>query len=77
MATSSLWITIASLLATFDITKAVGEDGKVIEPNHDYFSALVMYALFLEISKYTYWLTPACRSHSSAQSGLDPKKLWI
>ncbi|KAJ7873153.1 cytochrome P450 [Mycena leptocephala] len=77
MATSSLWITIASLLATLDITKAVGEDGKVIEPNHDYFSALVVYALFLEISKYTHWLTPACRSHSSAQSGLDPKKLWI
>ncbi|KAJ7917029.1 cytochrome P450 [Mycena leptocephala] len=41
MATSSVWITIASILATFDITKAVGEDGNVIEPNHDYFSALV------------------------------------
>jgi hypothetical protein len=45
MATSSVWITIASILATFDITKAVGEDGKVIEPNHDYFSGLVTYAL--------------------------------
>ncbi|KAJ7855065.1 cytochrome P450 [Mycena leptocephala] len=41
MATSSVWIAVASILATFDITKAVGEDGKVIEPNHDYFSALV------------------------------------
>jgi hypothetical protein len=77
MATSSVWITIASILATFDITKAVGEDGKVIEPDHEYFSALVMYALFLEISKYTHWFIPACRSPSSAQSDLDPKKLWI
>jgi len=41
MATSSVWITIASLLATFDITKAVGEDGNVIEPNYDYFPGLV------------------------------------
>jgi hypothetical protein len=47
MATSSVWIAIASILATFDITKAVGEDGKVIEPNHDYFSALVTYALLV------------------------------
>jgi hypothetical protein len=27
-----LWIMAASILAAFDITKAVGEDGKVIEP---------------------------------------------
>ncbi|KAJ7873152.1 cytochrome P450 [Mycena leptocephala] len=45
MATSSVWITIASILATFDITKAVGEDGKVIEPDHEYFSALVIMPL--------------------------------
>jgi hypothetical protein len=43
MATSSVWIAMASILATFDITKAVGEDGKVIEPNHDYFSSVVTY----------------------------------
>jgi hypothetical protein len=47
MATSSVWIAVASILATFDITKAVGEDGNVIEPNYDYFSALVTYALLL------------------------------
>ncbi|KAJ7888842.1 cytochrome P450 [Mycena leptocephala] len=41
MATSSVWIAVASILATFDITKAVGEDGKVIEPNHAYFPGLV------------------------------------
>ncbi|KAJ7247309.1 cytochrome P450 [Mycena rebaudengoi] len=36
MAMSSLWISIASILATFDISKAVGEDGKVIEPSYKY-----------------------------------------
>ncbi|KAJ7247317.1 cytochrome P450 [Mycena rebaudengoi] len=36
MAMSSLWISIASILATFDISKAVGEDGKVIEPSYEY-----------------------------------------
>ncbi|KAJ7483474.1 cytochrome P450 [Mycena latifolia] len=45
MATSSVWITVASILATFNITKAVGDDGKVIEPSHEYFPALVMMPL--------------------------------
>jgi hypothetical protein len=36
MAMSSLWISIASILATFDISKAFGEDGKVIEPSYEY-----------------------------------------
>ncbi|KAF7334612.1 hypothetical protein MVEN_02291300 [Mycena venus] len=40
MALDSLWITAASLLAAFDITKAVGEDGKEIEPSGEYFSGL-------------------------------------
>ncbi|KAJ7251340.1 cytochrome P450 [Mycena rebaudengoi] len=41
MAQSTLWITVASLLAVFDITKAVGEDGKILEPSYEYHSALV------------------------------------
>ena len=41
MAWSSLWITIASLLATMNITKAVDENGVVIEPSGEYESALV------------------------------------
>ncbi|KAJ7924303.1 cytochrome P450 [Mycena leptocephala] len=40
MAIDSLWITIASLLAAFDITKAMGEDGKEIEPSGEYLSGL-------------------------------------
>ncbi|KAJ7800174.1 cytochrome P450 [Mycena olivaceomarginata] len=40
MAFDSLWITVASLLAAFDITRAVGEDGKEIEPSGEYLSGL-------------------------------------
>ncbi|KAJ7625732.1 cytochrome P450 [Roridomyces roridus] len=42
MATSSTWITIASVLATFDINKAVDADtGRVIEPTYAYFQGVV------------------------------------
>lgn len=36
MAYESLWIAIASIVATFDITKAVDEHGQAIEPSEDY-----------------------------------------
>ncbi|KAJ7202579.1 cytochrome P450 [Mycena pura] len=45
LATSSVCLTIASILATMDITKAVDNDGTVIEPTHEYESALVMLPL--------------------------------
>ncbi|KAJ7777076.1 cytochrome P450 [Mycena metata] len=45
MATSSVWIAIASILATFDITKAVEDDGRVIEPTYEYFPGLVVMPL--------------------------------
>ncbi|KAJ7128472.1 cytochrome P450 [Mycena epipterygia] len=38
LATSSLWIAVVSLLATFDIKKAIGEDGREIEPSYEYLS---------------------------------------
>ncbi|KAJ7894312.1 cytochrome P450 [Mycena olivaceomarginata] len=38
---SSVWITIASILATFDITKAADENGDIIEPTYEYLSAMV------------------------------------
>ena len=41
MATSILWITIASILSTFDIRKAIGKDGEVVEPTYEYFPGLV------------------------------------
>lgn len=45
MAFSAVWIAIASLLTVFDIKKAVDEDGNIIEPSHEYLSALVWYVL--------------------------------
>jgi hypothetical protein len=50
MAFSAVWIGIASLIAAFDITKAVDENGDVIEPSQEYSSALVVYVFWLEIS---------------------------
>ncbi|KAF8877181.1 cytochrome P450 [Infundibulicybe gibba] len=41
MAYSAVWIAIASILATFDIEKVTDENGNIIEPSHEYLSALV------------------------------------
>ncbi|KAJ7146857.1 cytochrome P450 [Mycena epipterygia] len=41
MAMSSVWITVVSILAVFDIQKAVGEDGKTIEPSYEYSPDLI------------------------------------
>ncbi|KAJ7080682.1 cytochrome P450 [Mycena epipterygia] len=41
MATSSIWITVASILATFNIGKAVDDEGHVIEPSYEYVSAVI------------------------------------
>ncbi|KAF7366944.1 hypothetical protein MSAN_00953100 [Mycena sanguinolenta] len=45
MAASSVWITAARILASFDITKAVGEDGNIIEPTYEYSPGLAMQPL--------------------------------
>ena len=42
MAFASAWIAIASLIAVFDIKKAVDEDGETIEPSQEYLSSLVV-----------------------------------
>ncbi|THH16031.1 hypothetical protein EW146_g4550 [Bondarzewia mesenterica] len=41
MARGSIWIAIASILATLDISKAVDKDGKLIEPTDEYSSGLI------------------------------------
>ncbi|KAI8996249.1 cytochrome P450 [Trametes punicea] len=45
LACASIWIAVASVLSTFTLTKAVDEDGKVIEPSGEYLSGLVTYPL--------------------------------
>ncbi|KAJ7719640.1 cytochrome P450 [Mycena metata] len=41
MATSSIWITVVSILAMFDITKEIGEDGQPIELSYEYGGGLI------------------------------------
>ncbi|KAJ7120246.1 cytochrome P450 [Mycena epipterygia] len=41
MALDSVWVTIASILSVFEITKAVGDDGQIIEPSYEYSPGLV------------------------------------
>ncbi|KAJ7769656.1 cytochrome P450 [Mycena maculata] len=50
MAHSSVWITLVSILATFDISKAVDENGQIIEPKYDYFAGLVVMPLSFKCS---------------------------
>ncbi|KAJ7648325.1 cytochrome P450 [Mycena polygramma] len=50
MATSSLWITIASILSTFHINKAVDKDGIVVEPTYEYSLGLISEPLPFECS---------------------------
>ena len=44
---SSLWIVIASMLATFDIKKAVDAQGRIIEPVVGFENAVFRYVLRL------------------------------
>ncbi|KAJ7486314.1 cytochrome P450 [Mycena galericulata] len=41
MARSSIWFTVVSILATFNIDKALDEAGRTIEPTFEYLSAIV------------------------------------
>jgi len=40
MAYSSVWMAVASLIYVFDIEKSIDENGHVIEPSHEYISAI-------------------------------------
>jgi hypothetical protein len=48
---SAVWIAIASLIAAFNITKSVDENGNTIEPSQEYLSALVMYVFLSKDSE--------------------------
>lgn len=40
MALSAVWIAVASIIATFDLSKAVDDDGEIIEPSRECTSSL-------------------------------------
>ncbi|KAJ7046052.1 cytochrome P450 [Mycena alexandri] len=50
MASASLWVAITSILATFDITKAVDEHGQEIEPSYEFDSGFISAPLPFECS---------------------------
>jgi cytochrome P450 len=43
LAQSALWLYVASLLACFDITKAINENGEEIDPSTDYLDGFLLY----------------------------------
>ncbi len=46
MAEASMWMTIASILTVFNITKAVDDKGNVVEPSGEFTSGLLRYVGF-------------------------------
>ncbi|KAJ6626137.1 cytochrome P450 [Mycena sp. CBHHK59/15] len=60
MAQWSVWITVASILATFNISKSVDENGLTIEPSGEYTSGMLCYPLPFKCS-----ITP--RSDAAAE----------
>nr|GAT53684.1 predicted protein [Mycena chlorophos] len=50
MGLSSVFITGSSLLATFDISKAVDANGSIIEPKYDFFAGLIVTPLSFKCS---------------------------
>jgi hypothetical protein len=45
LANESIWITVASLLAAFEVVKAVDREGRVIEPSGEYSSGMLWYVV--------------------------------
>lgn len=58
MALSTFWISVASILHSFNITKAIDSDGKLIEPKVVYIPGVIKYvdayALILPESSLVY-----------------------
>ena len=48
---AQLWIAFASILATFNITKAKDADGKDIEVNDEYFDTGIMVSVLFSLSQ--------------------------
>ncbi|KAF8199264.1 cytochrome P450 [Mycena galopus ATCC 62051] len=75
MAASSVWISIARILATFDISKAVGEDGQIIEPTYEYLPGLAVCVPEFRVVEPSNRSPTVSRYRSSVLSNLDLKRL--
>ena len=77
IAMSTLWITIASILATFKIDKYKDEFGNIVEPVVDFKSAVIV-AYVLSPRLYITCSTSFCKlgfhHHLNVQFNLVPQK---
>jgi len=62
-ALDNAWLAIACLLATFNITKALDQDGKEIETNIEYTKDFVRYAYYPTIVRFQCLLFITISSH--------------
>ena len=51
LARASVWMSVASVLATFDIQKAVDEAGNTIEPRIEYTAGLIRREALIDLGK--------------------------
>ena len=87
IAISTIWIAAASILATFNLSKSVDKDGKVIEPSCEYLSAIIRWFkaqsvistrdLIIIIKTVIRCLLSALSSHALMQLRGSFDLLWI
>jgi hypothetical protein len=77
MAIASVWITVVFMLVTFDVTKAIDEHGRVIEPSNKFASGFSQVSLSAECcTLLTSNSKSVCRCCSNTPSGQDHRRLW-
>ncbi|KAJ7106249.1 cytochrome P450 [Mycena epipterygia] len=72
MARSSIWITVASILATFNIDKAIDEAGHVIEPTFEYVAGLIRYSRRFAPLPFKCSITPRSKEAVALIRGIVP-----
>lgn len=72
---SSVWLAIASILATFELLMPTDESGKKVEPEVEYTTGLVRYVMYCSLRCHELTLTivtlfcPAIPHHFNVNSG--------
>ncbi|KAH6912002.1 cytochrome P450 [Coprinopsis sp. MPI-PUGE-AT-0042] len=73
LADANVWMMLVTMASLFDISKAVGEDGKEVTPAVEYNEAFVRYVAFLMSrsgGKLICWVFLVTQSHSTAVANL-------
>ena len=74
LADASLWIAMASILATLDVTKAIGDDGKEITPPLKFISGIARYRSTQPVLRLN--TESACGSHPAPfRCNIKPRDL--